>query len=675
MSEVGTCRITGTPWRAAVLALLLAVWLGCLVCASDSTQEDVFKNLSLEDLMNLKLSVASKTAMSIRDAPGIVTVITREEILASGARDLIDVLRLVPGYEFGIDVRGVTSIGIRGLWAHEGKVLLLWDGQVMNELLFPSVQVGNRFPVDLIERVEVIRGPGSAVYGGGAELGVINVISRPAAGPDGVVLGTNLGWMSDGNALFSVTAGFGKKFGPLRLDVSVHAGRADRSDRVMTDYKPDNEYHSFDMSGQERLFPLFLNVGVKWNDFQARLIVDRYHLNDRTMYGINLPPPPARVNFETLVADASYDFHLGSKLKITPRFNYTRNAPWECKDPRYSPPIYLDKWCERYTASATVNYSHSEKLDILTGFEYYRDIGHAGPQTYFMRDPTKKELSYYNLAAFAQGVWLNDILNVTLGARFERNSEAGNSFVPRIAVTRIWNKFHFKALYSHAFRSPGIENISRYSSEPIRPEKLVATEFEFGYMLKPTIMVSANIFFLHIKDPIVFFIDPILNLPAYHNSTQTGTRGVEAQVRLQRDRVSATLAYSYYRAVDNEVPDYVVNEDSGILLGFPHHKVTFNGSFSLLPFLSLDPTFTYLSKRYYSDPFGVVKQPTEDPVFLLDLFATFRLKRAKGLMLQVGVHDILGTRYSFIQPYNDGGSAPLPGPTRELQVKAVFSFD
>src|ERR1700752_1841087 len=79
----------------------------------------------LEKLINSLISVASKKPLSTRESPSIVTLVTKEEIRNSGARDLMDVLRMVPGIEFGVDVEGVVGIGVRGNWAHEGKMLLL----------------------------------------------------------------------------------------------------------------------------------------------------------------------------------------------------------------------------------------------------------------------------------------------------------------------------------------------------------------------------------------------------------------------------------------------------------------------------------------------------------------------------------------------------------------------
>src|SRR5262245_58403857 len=118
------------------------------------------RELSLEELLDTPISVASKAqARTARETPGVVTAMTREEIHASGARDLLEVLQLIPGFSFHSDVEGVVGAGFRGMWGHEGKVLLIVDGIELNELLYSTNPFGGHVPVQLIERVEVIRGP------------------------------------------------------------------------------------------------------------------------------------------------------------------------------------------------------------------------------------------------------------------------------------------------------------------------------------------------------------------------------------------------------------------------------------------------------------------------------------------------------------------------------------
>ena len=155
-------------YSSILVSSLLFISTIC-IAQTDSINYDA---LSLEDLMNIKISVASIKELTPRESPGVVSYISAEEIRESGANDLVDVLRMVPGFDFATDVEDVVGIGVRGNWAHEGKVLMLIDGQEMNEGLYSTLQFGNHYPVDNIKRIEIIRGPGSAIYGGNAEYAV-----------------------------------------------------------------------------------------------------------------------------------------------------------------------------------------------------------------------------------------------------------------------------------------------------------------------------------------------------------------------------------------------------------------------------------------------------------------------------------------------------------------------
>ena len=99
-----------------------------------------YDTLSLEDLMNIKITVASTTELTAKESPAIVSTITADDIKAMGANDLMDVLKLVPGFQFGVDVEGVVGLAVRGNWSHEGKVVLLYDGQELNEGLYSTLQ-------------------------------------------------------------------------------------------------------------------------------------------------------------------------------------------------------------------------------------------------------------------------------------------------------------------------------------------------------------------------------------------------------------------------------------------------------------------------------------------------------------------------------------------------------
>jgi len=654
-----------------ILIIILFLTSGFLYSQEEENEKDLTE-MSLEELTNLEISVASKTPLTMRKAPGVVTLITKDEILRSGARDLIDVLRLVPGFEFGIDVRGVTSLGVRGNWAHEGKVLLKWDGQIMNELLFQTIQLGNHYPVDLIDRIEVIRGPGSAVYGGNAELSVINIISTPAEELNGALAIPSFGWMAKTYGGETFTFSLARKTDLFDFDFSLYTGKVNRSDREVRDYHPENSFHTFNMAGQSTLNPLFFSTGFNYRGLKARFILDRYYLTDRTIYGINKETVPKH-EFDSYIADIQYEWQPAEDMIITPRFTYTQNSPFKCVDQNYSLPIFLDKWDERFYAEATLSYRLSNQFHLLSGIEVYRDAGHAGDSSYFYRNPLKKSISFNNQALFAQGLYQNGIADVTLGLRFENHSEAGTSFVPRFVITKVFDRLHLKALHSYAFRSPGIENISRYSTKKTTPEKTTIYEVEAGYLFSDMISLSVNLFSLQIKDPIVFFVDPVLKVSAYHNGTKTGTRGIESEFRLKTTKFYTQLNYSFYEADGNEVPDYIVLENNKMMLGFPQHKISLNSTYFFNPGLSINVSGTYLSKRYVDN--DVTKtQFTEDPKLLMNVFLLYKDIFIKNFNVGTGIYDIFNSGYSFIQPYN-GGSSPLPGPSREFIIKFFYQVD
>ena len=86
--------------------------------------------LSLQQLMDIKVTVASEKELTIKESPAVVTLITAEELKNSGARDFMDVIKLVTGFDFGLDVDNVISLGVRGNWGQESKVLLTIEGQL-----------------------------------------------------------------------------------------------------------------------------------------------------------------------------------------------------------------------------------------------------------------------------------------------------------------------------------------------------------------------------------------------------------------------------------------------------------------------------------------------------------------------------------------------------------------
>lgn len=154
--------------------------------------DDKLFDLDLDALskVEIKSDITSIKAKSIREQPGIVSVITAQDIQETGARDLSAVLMLVPGFSLDTDVQSMVGLTFRGLQGQEGKVLLVVDGIEINEPTYGSLPILYLIPAESIKQVEIIRGPGSAAYGGMAGLAVIRVTTKAAEMNGGYVVAT-----------------------------------------------------------------------------------------------------------------------------------------------------------------------------------------------------------------------------------------------------------------------------------------------------------------------------------------------------------------------------------------------------------------------------------------------------------------------------------------------------
>jgi len=156
-------------------------------------QQRDLTQMSIEDVLNVQVYAASKHAQNLNDAPSSVTIITAEEIQEYGYRTLADVLQSVRSFYITSD-RLYSYVGVRGfgrLGDWNSRILLLVDGHRINDNIDGQASIGSEFPVDvnLIQRVEIIRGPSSSLYGADAFFAVVNVITRKAPDLKGVELG------------------------------------------------------------------------------------------------------------------------------------------------------------------------------------------------------------------------------------------------------------------------------------------------------------------------------------------------------------------------------------------------------------------------------------------------------------------------------------------------------
>lgn len=674
----------------------------------DSTVKDLY-DMDLTELMNIRIEVASKKALTARESPGIVTLITSEEIEKSGARDLIDVLNLVPGIQFGTDVQGVVSVISRGMWAHEGKILVLLDGMMMNEMWYATPQFGNHFPVDLIDRVEIIRGPGSAIYGGYAELGVINVITKKGDKLNGGLIAITDGEMNNEFARRNISFAFGKKTNDISFSTSLFYGKGNQSNQDFSDFYGN----TFNMAkGNSQANPLMLNMQMSYKNLNIKFLADEYRLTNRTGFLINTPDSVNYLenNFLNYHFMADYTLKVNEKLKITPKVNYIRNHLYQMneektylisnQDPENYGGLYCNRKVERMIGGACAAYDIKSNINLIAGGDYYYDYGQEYGIGFFDADTAvnafvpinlsngKKSTEYYNTSFYFQGLVSTPYVNITGGARYDNHSTFGSAFVPRIALTKAWERFHVKTLYSMAFKAPSIANLDL--NDKIKPENTTVIELEAGYKLTEAMYLTANIFHCQITDPIVYGVSDEGEI--YINRKSVNTQGFEVDYKFRNNYGFLNLNYSYYMVGKNKVPEYGIPKtmelldenftdnqllEKTMLLGSAKQKIGVLASFKVLENLSINPSVIYLDKRY---GFGSVDTANVSlikefaPTTLLNFNIEYKNLIIKGFHVSVAVFDILDEQFKYIQPYN-GYHAAFPATGREFVIKLKYRFN
>ncbi|MBT1702118.1 TonB-dependent receptor plug domain-containing protein [Chryseosolibacter indicus] len=632
--------------------------LDSLLNMSAYTQES-----ELQKVLNQNLTVSSAKALTTRETPGIISLITAEEIQNAGARDIIDILRLVPGFEIAQDLQFVLGMGLRGSWANEGKVLVMMDGQPFNELLYQGVALGNRFPVDAIERIEIIRGPGSAIYGGSAEYGVINIITKAADKLNGVHVFGVSGFHSNNIGRINGGVSVAQKKDNISWDLSFFKGKGIVSDRPFTDFNGDTTLSS--LANVADSDPMNLNVGLKAKGFQIRGMYDEFKTSDPFTY----------VNFRNYAVDVKYDYKASKKLLITPQLKYYNQIPFQygyfdtftdVDGTVYeADEDYLKVRAERYYGSLSFVYDLSRKVNINFGGLYFQDKAtDLLKSDYFGAN----KVSFNNVGFFAQSLLKHRLVNATLGFRYERNNAYGDAFVPRVALTKKIENLHFKILYSQSFRAPSIENINLAYEGKIKPEQSQVFETEIGYQFTPEMLLAVNVFSLRTKDVIVYLVSD----DVYKNYPKSGSYGVEMVYSVRKSNWYTNLTYSFSRAGKSSDADpYEIPGLRDQYLAMTSHKFTLNTNFYINKSISLNPTFIGVGKRYaYTAPDVITKL---DPYFLANVFLNFK-EIYKGFTAGVGVYDLFNEKPSFPQGYN-GDYAPVPGRSREFVLKLSYQLN
>ncbi len=565
--------------------------------------------LSLEELMSLQVSIATGTPKPLAKAPAVASIITADELAAMGVQDIDEALELVPSlhvshgsfiYASRYFIRGIVS-------TYNPHTLVLING-IPQTSLFTGDR-GQRmmaragFPVKMVERIEIIRGPGSAVYGADAFAGVINIITKAPEDLEGGEASLAYGSFDSGYSFLRQAA----KLGPVQGVVSVAYDRSNGDDPTIDADQQSNldallgtnaslapgpvnmDYRNFD-----------LRTDLLWRQFRLRMA----YRQDRvaTAQGINdtLDPdsrfehhrgnvdltwaaPEFRQHWE-LNAQASYlysDFENPTRFQqFPPGADFTLvggGGPFP--DGVLQTPELAEENA-RLDLTALYRGWTDHRLRLGTGY-FWGDIFETKDATNFVLSdtgaptpsplmdtsdtpgeflPENQRTSYY---AFVQDEWaFAPNWELTAGLRYDHYSDFGDTVNPRVAL--VWSTTPWlttKLLYGEAFRAPAFfelyarSNPVAQGNPDLEPETIESTELAFTLVPSDDWTLDLNLYQYRINDLIDFVADPGGTFTA-QNSGRVRGRGVETELRYQlMASAELLLNYSYQRTRDeNDEP-------------------------------------------------------------------------------------------------------------------------
>ncbi|MGL1888368.1 MAG: TonB-dependent receptor plug domain-containing protein [Reichenbachiella sp.] len=639
--------------------------------AQDKNNDDM-SEMSLEELMNMQVSVGSANKLTLRETPGIVTVITEKEIENIAARDMVDVLRLVPGLEFAGEFENTIGLGVRGNYAMEGKVLFMIDGQQINENGYGTVIFGNRFFVDNIKKIEIIRGPGSAIYGGLAELAVINIITKSGSDIDGGYASASYGISNGETSRVNAQFGIGKKLeSGLELSLTGGLSNANRSNETIfyaTDYDDNANGLSttFNYADSSQTKSYDFNLGLNFKGLKVKALYQDYKLeknNENADY----------INMGGIYLGGEYEWKISDKVTITPEISWKKENPWTYTG--NTSDLFNDYYISTsYRTRGVLSglWKASDNFQLTFGGEYYSDkLEKSNEAEPFSNG--ELSMSITNSAVFSEALIKTNIANIIIGARFDNHSRFGSAFVPRLAITRTWDKFHVKGLLSRAFKAPVLFNFD--ANPDIKAEFTNVAEIETGYLINENMSLVGNVFYIHIDDPILYVYNSVTEATDYTNFESASTIGFELDYRLKYNWGYVNTSYSFYKNNNSKVEPYEVEGNDNLLRGFPAHKFVINGGINAGKKIIISPTVILNSEKvgyfYQEEGWEGYGPYTYGGNFTFNLAINYR--PIENMLISLASYDLFGQNYHTVNAY-DAGYYGTPTMGREFVLKAKIKF-
>ncbi|CAN7277005.1 TonB-dependent receptor [Pseudoduganella sp. LjRoot289] len=562
------------PWRFAFLLAVgtLPAWAAGMAApvsapepgqaTLDSSSEEL-ASLPLEQLMALQVvTSASRFQQSIAEAPSAVVVLTAQDIRDFGWRTLADALASLPGLYVTND-RNYSYLGARGFLRpgdYDSRFLLLVDGVRNNDSVYDQASIGSEglLDMDLVERIEYVPGPGSAVYGSNALFGVINVITKAGSAMAGAQAAATAGSYGERGARFSY--GWHSQDGTDWL-LAASSQRRDGQDLYYAEYEQpgvhDGVARGLDDDRVKRVFAKAARGG--WSLSAA--YADRVKGVPTGSFGAQFNAPNYTRDAQA-IAKAAYAGQLYDGVELAAMAYWGRadylgvgSYPDAADIMRINVDGDHAMW---YGLSAHLTLTRFQDHKIVAGGEVQRNARrdqfnfNLGPYEQLLEDRRKGDRS----GVFLEDEWrLSPGLLLNAGLRYDSDSNVGGQFSPRVALmAQVDPADTVKLIYGTAYRVPNayeqyyaVAGVQQ-ASPGLSAEKISTRELIFERRLDASSMARLSLFRYRMRGLITQELEAGSGVLVFANVDHATAMGAEAAYERQFERglrLRASLAVQH----------------------------------------------------------------------------------------------------------------------------------
>jgi outer membrane receptor for ferrienterochelin and colicins len=592
----------------------------------DSTEKEIY-NLTLAQLMNIRVDVASKVTESVNEAPGVVSVITAREIESFGATSLRDVLERVTGTVglTGFAHRNVISMRGDQNQPGSGHILVMINGRPFRNGLVgegDETAIFSMYPLDCIEQIEIVRGPGSVLYGSNAFSGVINIVTKSK------------------DEYFSASASGAS---PMAVLSSV-SGAKILGEGILSGglyYKNLQDWNQFlvlesgiDTSFNTHEEGIGINLSYNLNDFTintALLLDDDFNIAPK--FGGNYTLS------NKYFLDAAYTIHFTKNIETT--FNATNSYSY-----KKGYPLHPKSSANDIIAEVTTKFRPNIKTNIVAGGL----LNYISGTTYQMiKNEEVHVIPAYNQLRYSFYSQIDYKLFNTLKAiggfqLYKYQKEISPKLIPRIGlIYQPIESIFIKALYAQAYRSPSanettVNSQALVGNPNLKPESVNSFDLQFIYN-SPKFNSSLT-FFLNKQFDIIRRYS-IGRAQGYENGGKFAAKGFEIEMKyIPTSKLFFTGSATYQTNMLNDSIKNFTTSPITAKLGVSYIS-DYNFSFGIFNILNSIPPDVVLKS-----PKRQLVNPVPHAINLLSLNVDYNLSEALkltnvGLKLNLRVDNLL----------------------------------